>query len=324
MYSQTATTFAFVSADSGKSAQPGPQQTTWRNFLSGLRLVITAILIPVLVSITTSFYVNTHLLKPRVKANISWGDVMVMRIEGHPNDYVAALVDFWPGVILREDSPNKALNATGGEIVSAKRLSFKSANDYEIDSRSVSSRIMKLMLVNDGYVTATHIKLGIDLPEGSTNWKIIPSPNIKILQESVIASSGVNPALVNVEIDRLGASEKAVLTASTDWQGRPKAAPNQSPYITIHKTPGWRPLAYVSSDEGTGTIAPEVSWRDAMNWEEGNFPDSVIGFWASRIHPKQGIVPSIHELKELEMGYDLVNDAGEQTGTGTLRLKAER
>jgi len=56
---------------------------------------------------------------------------MVMRIEGHPNDYVAALVDFWPGVILREDSPNKALNATGGEIVSAKRLSFKSANDYD-------------------------------------------------------------------------------------------------------------------------------------------------------------------------------------------------
>src|SRR5207237_3259197 len=114
--------------------RPNLALTTWRNFLSGLRLVITAILIPVLVSITTSFYVNTHLLKPRVKANISWGDVMVMRIEGHPNEYVAALVDFWPGVILRKDSPNTTLKATGGEIVSAKRLSFKSATDYQLDS----------------------------------------------------------------------------------------------------------------------------------------------------------------------------------------------
>src|SRR5438876_11853542 len=117
MYSQTATTFAFVSADSGKSAQPGPQQTTWRNFLSGLRLVITAILIPVLASITTSFYVNTHLLKPRVKAYISRGDVMVMRIEGHPNEYVAALVDLWLGVIVRDVSHNKAVIATGVEMV---------------------------------------------------------------------------------------------------------------------------------------------------------------------------------------------------------------
>jgi hypothetical protein len=124
---------------------------------------------------------------------------------------------------------------------------------------------------------------------------------------------------------RLGASEKATLTVSGDWPEKTTDTPrSQSPYIAIHKRLLWHPLLYVSSDEGTGTIAPELSWRDAMNWEQRNFPDSVIGFWASRIRSKPGIVPSVQDMKELEIDYELVNDAGEHTGTGTLRLKAEK
>jgi hypothetical protein len=266
-------------------------------------------------------------LKPKLKVDYSWGEVMVMPVEDHPNTYILALVDFFPGfrTTLPEgkqslDSVDKPLDFTGGEIASAKRLTFKSQKDYVIDSPPVSSRVMKIMLENSGYVTAHRINIGIHCSEDSRS-TIIPSANINVSEET-IAASGVNPSFSKIAIDRLGASEKALLTVACGPDGKSRPSSIGSPFIKISQNLRYAPVLYVNSEEGRAEISPHgISWKDAMAWEEFNFPNSVIGFWASRIHPKKGISPSIEDMKELEIDYELVEDeTGKHTGNGTLRI----
>jgi hypothetical protein len=181
---------------------------------STIKLVFSGIFLPVLVSITVSFYVNTRLLRPRLKVQFAWGEVLVAPYRTFPNTYVATLVDLWPGIrgsIPLDDynSGKPITNFSGGEIVAAKRISFKSSKDYSMDSSS-SSRLLKLMLTNEGHVTATRIKIGFQCPEKFGNGRVVASPNAKMTQETV-SSSGVNPPLTKIELDRLGAYEKASL-----------------------------------------------------------------------------------------------------------------
>ncbi len=97
-----------------------------------------------------------------------------------------------------------------------KLLSFKSAKDYVIrPTDSGTTRIMLVEIANKGHVTASHIKVGLACPEESTSTAIIPSANIKIVQQP-FASSGLNAAYMSVEIDRLGANEKGLLTVRCD------------------------------------------------------------------------------------------------------------
>jgi len=256
---------------------------------------------------------------------------MVMPVNGRPNEYIAALVDMSPGfrAPLPEgksslESIDKPLAFTGGEIVSAKRLRFKSEKDYVIDSPATSSRLMKIMLVNSGYATAHRINLGLNFLEGSADREIISSPNIQISEEAV-AGSGINPSFVKIAIDRLGPSEKALLTISCGVTGSAKPSAVSSPFIKIRQSLRYEPILYVNSEEGSGTISPEsISWKDATNWEAVNFSNTVIGFWASRIHPKKGILPSIEDMKELEIDYELVDDSGKHTGNGSWKLNLPR
>lgn len=323
--------------DPSESSQPTasePKERRSTNLIfSGLKILVTGVAIPVVVSILTSYYVNTRLLKPRLRADYSSAQVMVMTDNNRPNEFIAALVDFYggfratlpPGTSSREevDKLDKPLAFTGGEIATAKRLKFKSAHDYTIDPFfQQSSQIMKIMLVNDGYTTANHIDIGLQL-EDLINHKIVPSPNIHI-SESAVAGSGVNPSFVKITIDRLGASEKALLTVVTSRTDSSPPSPVNSPFLQIHRNfprSETGPILYLSSDEGSGTISSDgISWKDATSWEEASFPNSVIGFWASHIHPRKGISPSIEDMKELEIPYELVGEGGKRTGTGTWKM----
>src|SRR6266481_5699001 len=133
---------------------------------SGLRVIVSAIAIPIVVVVATSFYVNTHLLKPNLTAQYAWGDVIVLPVEGHPNDYLVVLVDL-RGLHGTWDSHLKA-PVFSGEFASAKMLSFKSSKDYVIHRPSGTTRIMTIALTNEGHVTANHIKLGLSCSEGAS------------------------------------------------------------------------------------------------------------------------------------------------------------
>ena len=296
-----------------------------KHLFSILKILVTGIAIPVFVSLVTSFYVNTRLLKPRLRADYSWAMVMVIPIKDHPNDFVAALVDLYSGLEAplppgkrSIESVNQPLDFSGGEIVVAKRLRFKSKSDFVVDSSPSSSRIDKVMLVNDGYATANNISIGLRFQDGLTS-KIVPSPNIKISQEA-IAGTGVNPPFVKVEIERLGPGERAVLTASSTPTATTVRPDVDSTYVKIHEQPGYPPIVYITSTEGIGSIGKGISWKETTTWEETNFPNSVIGFWASRIHPRKGVSPSIEDLKNLEMHYDAVDNDEKPMGQGVWKL----
>src|SRR5690348_11662818 len=212
-----------------------------------------------------------------------------MPIERYPNDYVVALLDLWPGLYAslppdeRLDSPKKPIVFTGGHIASAVRLSFRSSSDYVLDPKIGASRIMKVMLANNGYATAHHIRIGIGFPEGTGNWKIMRSPNLK-LTEHAVPQSGINNPYIDAEIDRLGGDEKALLTITYDWLFEPSEQTSvATPYIPINSSPEYTPILYLTSDEGTGEVLSATSWADAEKWEQSTFPYSSTGYWASRI-----------------------------------------
>lgn len=300
-----------------------------KSFLSILKILATGVAIPIFVSLVTSFYVNTRLLKPKLKANYAWAMVMVMPVKDRPNEWIAALVDVYPGFEAplppgktSMESVSNPLNFSGGEIVAAKRLTFKSKDDFVVDSPAESSRIDKIMLVNDGYATANHISLGLRFQDGLTS-RIVASPNIKISQEA-IAGTQINPPFVKVEIERLDPGEKAMLTAASSPTQGTKPSELDNSFVKIREHPGYPPIVYITSQEGIGTAGEGISWKDATLWEENNFPNSVIGFWASRFHPHKGLSPSIENLKQLEIGYDLEDSDGKKIGEGAWKINESK
>ena len=286
--------------------------------------------IPIAVSLVTSFYANTRLLKPRLSVDYAWTEVMVMPVEGRPTEYIAALVDFYPGFQTTLppgktslDSVDSPLSFTGGEIVSAKRLVFTSPKDFVLDASSTSNPLLKVRLANTGYTTATRISVGVRLGGEPSSYTVAASPNVQLAQE-VITSTGGDRPFLRIQVDRLGASERAFLTITRGGSPSPKPSPIPAPFLKINPDLPTGPLLYVSCAEATGAISREVSWRDAVKLEQGDFPSSTIGFWASRIHPKNGVVPQVEDPKELELPYELVDNTGRKTGEGTWRLNANR
>jgi hypothetical protein len=170
-----------------------------------MKIVATTVVIPILVSVVTSFYINTRLLKPRLKVQYAWGDVLVVPWKDHPNDYIAVLIDIWPGLQFELPSGQnpaalKERQHFGGvHVTSAKHLSFKSSADYVLDYNLTGSRVIKVMLSNEGYVTANHLKIGVRFPDHTVNWRMVPSPNVKLTQRTV-PPSGENPPTLRLKL----------------------------------------------------------------------------------------------------------------------------
>jgi hypothetical protein len=248
---------------------------------------------------------------------------MVLPVEGHPNDYLVALLDFWDlHVAFRTDSgpsSHREVPIFNGELASAKILSFKSPNDYVIRSSTGTSRIMLIALANEGHMTANHIKVGLSCSERASRVVIIPSANMKIVQQPVAASE-INPAFLSVEVDRLGAGERGLLTVTCDWDTGAPGPERKSPFVTIHKKPVSVPVLYLSSDEGSGTVLSGTSWGEAAKWQEANFPASAVGFWVSGITMRPGVVPMITDLKQTELDAKWTDEEGKSMGIGKLRV----
>jgi len=285
-----------------------------KGFYSTVRVLLTAVAIPVLVSIITSFYVNTRLLRPKLKTEYSLANIWVMPVKDHTNEFTAAVLDMYPAFVPTPD------NHSGVEIVLAKRLTFKSSADYIINYPLAPSLIYKIMLTNDGYVTANHVNLG--LLGDATNSRIIASPNVKFSQEG-IPDTGVNSSFMRVEIERLGPGERALLTVVTDPRPDLASSAVDPSFVKVHKGRQYRPLLYLSCAEGTGMIASDpTTWREVTRWEETNFPGSATGFWTSRLQPRSGVSPLVEDLKELEIPYYTVDDSGKTTLRGSWKLPA--
>src|SRR5260370_34879230 len=138
---------------------------------------------------------------------------------------------------------------------------------------------------------------------------------------ATVPASGVNPNFVAIQIDRLGPSERALLTVTSTSGENARESIGETPYLTIHENPRYAPILYFSSDQDSGDVLAGISWKNAANWEEANFPNSIIGYWVSCLNIKKGVVPSIDDMKHLEIEYDLVEDqTATKTGTGTLSM----
>jgi hypothetical protein len=309
---------------------PTPHSRAQTALVAVLRILVTAVLIPISVSIATSYYVNTHLLKPKLVVDYTSGDVSIATVEGRSNEFIAVLIDFYPGIEFplpygrdTTDEPIPPPVATGGEVVWAKKLRFKSEKDFVLETPRHGSRITKIMITNTGYASANHISIGLHVLTGTSKYKIISSPNIHTSEE-VIAGSDVNPPFIRLGIDRLGASEKAILTIVTDQESGSETSGANTPFLTVHQKHGYGPVLYLTSDEGTGSISLNgISWKDETRWEQANFPDSTIGFWAAGIHARDGVTPVVEDIKKLSINYELVDDSGKHKADGTLKLQPD-
>ena len=276
-------------------------------------------MIPVLVSIATSFYVNTHLLKPRLRADWSWVAIFTIPVEKHPDQFIAAVVDFnhpksHPTVGVQEYScgGTKLIDYNGGEIVWAKRLTFKSKNDYTAEvSPGVFSPVMKVMVVNEGYATANNVRFGVNTMFGDPESNdVVTSPNVRVTREPSTRGGANESPLLKLEIDKLRPSERAVVTITSRQPSPAAARQGTVPFVKLRKA--WVDgLAYINSSEGTGIVSPVgMSWRDMEAWEQFISPSAVIGFWPGQIHPKKGVSPEVEDVENFEIRHEVSDSCG--------------
>jgi hypothetical protein len=290
-------------------------------FVEIVRIALTTVILPIVVSLIVSYYVNTHLLKPKLRVRYAVGNLFFGTTD-KPNEFFVGLTDMTNLNIeagSRQEIEAGKAKITGGVLLALKSISFKSSSDYIRDDNELHSLLYQIMLSNQGAVTANHLKLGFRCPKGTDVRKLIPSPNIRVTQETV-PPSGPNPEFLNVSIDRLSASGNAALTVMCGGQPRLHGS---NEYMVIAYSDTVNPILYISSDEGDGEVTDEwgIPYKEAEQWEQYNLPNFFSGFWLAVVHPKKGVVPKTKDIgKEglvVEHTY-LIRDSAGKDIPGTL------
>jgi len=247
--------------------------------------------LPSVLSVVVAFFLATH-LKPDLIAYYADGEVITFQINNEPNKFRTILVD-WS-------------DENGPRIVSATDVTFRSDKDVTWRSDRGRAWISKFVIDNDGWATANHVTIGIGIPTGAELLKVVASPNVTVLSDKLVQTSASYPPYRKIEIERLGRSEKAVLTVLTACScgspARSKSADSDLFIATDKSSKNYSPVLFLSSEEGTGRLLYALDIKDAFALEKGLFPSSTSGYWASSIDvAKNAAEPKLEPVAHMKI-----------------------
>jgi hypothetical protein len=258
--------------------------------------------IPALLTIAVTFFLTTH-LKPDLTLYFSDGEVITYQMRDEPNKFRIFLLDW-----LEENGP---------QIVSATDVTFRSAKDVKWRSdRTSQAWISKLFIDNDGWVTANHITIGIGIPKGAESLKVVASPNITILSDNIVQTSANYLPYRKIEIERLGRSEKAVLTVVTAClcgsPARSKSADSDLFISTDKSSKNNSAILFLSSQEGTGRVLDTIDMRSAFALEKSLFPSSTSGYWATGFDISKNAEPKVALVEHMKLTMSVDDKDGKE------------
>jgi hypothetical protein len=258
--------------------------------------------LPSALSVVVAFFLATY-LRPDLTVFFADGEVITYHINDEPNRFRTILVD-WS-------------DENGPRIVSATDVTFRSAKDVTWRSDRGRAWISKFVIYNEGWVTANHITIGIGIPNGAEVLKVVASPNITILSDTLVQTAASYPPYRKIEIERLGRSENAVLTVLTACScgspARSKVADSDLFIATDKSSKNYSPVLFLSSQEGTGRILGALDIKDAFALEKGLFPSSPRGYWASSIDvAKNAAEPKLEPVAHMKITMSVDDKDGKQ------------
>jgi hypothetical protein len=252
-------------------------------------------------SVAAAFYLATH-LKPSLTVSLASGEVITAESRKEPTKVLTALVD-------RSAEDDR-------KVIAMNRITFKSTNDFTRRHDQGVTVVTKFILHNDGWATARHVVIGIGIPGNSEGSTILASPNVTVFSDKLVQTSGAYPPYRRVEIERLGISETAILTALANCScGGTKDRPGNGSelFIKTDEDRGYSPVLFLSSDEGTGETLDMMNMKDAFALEKALFPGSASGYWASGIDLRKGAAaPTIEPARGATLSLTVTGKDGKE------------